>query len=170
MRRAGAAVAAAAFLGCILAANYVTARYGFLPVGFGVTATAGTYFAGLAFVLRDSLQDIAGKRGVVVTIVLGAVLSYWVSTPFIAAASGLAFLVSETLDLAVYSPLRERGYLRAAVASNIVGAIADTFLFLWVAGFPVWSNVPGQLIGKLTITLAVIALVGLVRARRAVTA
>ena len=51
------AALAAAFLGCILAANYVTSRYGMVPVGFGLIATAGTYFAGLSFVLRDSLHD-----------------------------------------------------------------------------------------------------------------
>jgi uncharacterized PurR-regulated membrane protein YhhQ (DUF165 family) len=171
---------AAGFLGCILAANYVTTRYGFVSVGLGETATAGTYFAGLAFVLRDSLQDAAGKRAVGATIAVGAVLSLVLAltvyradaaflppgvTPVsIAVASGLAFLLSETADLLVYTPLRRRGYIRAAVASNVVGAIVDTFLFLWVAGFPVWANVSGQLIGKLTVTLAVVLLVGAARA------
>jgi uncharacterized PurR-regulated membrane protein YhhQ (DUF165 family) len=128
-------LAAITFVACIVAANYVTTRYGLVPVGFGLTATAGTYFAGLTFVLRDTVQDSWGKAATMGLIVFGAAVSYLVSDPFIALASGVAFLASETADLAVYTPLRKRGYLRAAIASNVVGAVVDTALFLWIAGF-----------------------------------
>jgi hypothetical protein len=37
--------AALGFIATILAANYVTTEYGMVPVGFGLVATAGTYFA-----------------------------------------------------------------------------------------------------------------------------
>lgn len=162
--------AAALFLGCIVAANYVTTEYGMVPVGFGLVATAGTYFAGLTFVLRDSLQDLAGKWVVVGLIVVGAGLSFLVSAPFIALASGVAFLVSEIADLLIYTPLRRRGYVRAAVASNVVGAFVDTVLFLWIAGFPIADAIAGQMVGKLAITLVVVLAVAGVRVRRAVTA
>lgn len=173
------------FLGTILAANYVTTHYGLVPVGFGYTATAGTYFAGLSFVLRDAVQDTAGKRAVVLTIAAGAVLSWLLAvtlfradaahlppgvTPVsIAVASGVAFLLSELADFAIYTPLRRRGYIRAAIASNVVGTLVDTYLFLTISGFglAVWQ---GQVIGKLSITLAVVLLVAAVRAKRTVTA
>jgi uncharacterized PurR-regulated membrane protein YhhQ (DUF165 family) len=161
--------AAAGFLGCILAANYVTTHYGMVWV-FGLTATAGTYFAGATFVLRDSIQDAAGKWVVLGLILLGAGLSVAISAPFIALASGVAFLASETADLLVYTPLRRRGYLRAATASNVVGAVVDTLLFLTIAGFPVWGSFAGQVVGKLAITLAVVAAVTAARGRRVVTA
>ena len=125
-----ALAAASAFIACILAANYVTTRYGMVPVGFGLTATAGTYFAGVSFVIRDAIQDLAGRWAALGLIVVGALLSYLISDPFIALASGVAFVVSETADLAIYTPLRERGYVRAAVTSNVAGAVVDTFLFL----------------------------------------
>jgi uncharacterized PurR-regulated membrane protein YhhQ (DUF165 family) len=162
-------ITAAAFLACILAANFVTSRYGMVPVGFGLVATAGTYFAGLSFVLRDAVQDATGRWATIAVIALGAGLSYLVSNPFIALASGIAFLASETADLAIYTPLRRRGYVRAAVASNVVGSIVDTFLFLHIAGFPLggWE---GQIVGKLAITALVVALVITFRARRAVAA
>lgn len=164
--------AAAAFLGCILAANYVTTEYGMVPVGFGFMATAGTYFAGLTFVLRDTVQDGLGKRIVIPLIVAGALLSYLVSDPFIALASGVAFVAAELADLAIYTPLRDRGYIRAAVASNVVGAILDTILFLWIAGFPIAGAWQGQVVGKLLVTGVVVALVVVVRGarRRPVTA
>ena len=155
---------ATAFLAVILGANYATTEYGMIPVGFGLMATAGTYLAGLSFILRDSLQDVAGKRVTVALIVLGAGLSFLVSDPFIALASGVAFLASELADLAVYTPLRSHGYVRAAVASNVVGSLVDTVLFLWIAGFPVWAALPGQMVGKVAVTLVVVLAVGVSRA------
>lgn len=151
-------LAATGFLGAILLANYLTTEYGLIGVGFGLVATAGTYLAGLTFVLRDSVQDGFGRWVTFLLIGVGAGLSFIVADPFIALASGVAFLVSETADLAIYTPLRERGYVRAAVASNVVGAVVDTFLFLWIAGFPVVGDaVAGQMVGKLTVTAVVVA-------------
>lgn len=171
MKRTIAYGAAAAFLACILAANYVTSRYGLVPVGFGLMATAGTYFAGLSFVLRDAVQDTAGRRAVLAVIVVGAVLSYFVSASFIATASAVAFLASESADFAVYTPLRRRGYVRAAVVSNVVGTVVDTILFLQLAGFGLEAGVvEGQFAGKLLITAAAVTIVLAARGRRAVMA
>lgn len=149
-------LASAAFLGCIIAANYVTTEFGMVPVGFGLVATAGTYFAGATFVLRDLIHDRWGRLPVIALIIIGAGLSYLLSAPFIALASGVAFLLSELADLAVYQPLRRHGYIRAAVASNIVGAFVDTIIFLAIAGFPIWQAFPGQMVGKLLITAVVV--------------
>jgi uncharacterized PurR-regulated membrane protein YhhQ (DUF165 family) len=164
--------AAAAFLLAIIGANYATSTWGLVPVGFGLMATAGTYLAGLTFVLRDTLQQQAGRLPVVGLIVAGAGLSYLLSDPRIAVASGVAFLVSELADQAVYTPLRRRGYVRAAVASNVVGAVVDTVLFLTIAdipGVPLWPSVPGQMVGKLAATgMALIVIGAVVIWRRAV--
>jgi uncharacterized PurR-regulated membrane protein YhhQ (DUF165 family) len=153
----------AGFLACILAANYVTTEYGMVPVGFGLVATAGTYFAGLSFVLRDSLQDSAGKAWTLAVIAVGAALSFLVAAPFIALASAVAFGLAEVSDLLVYTPLRKRGYVRAAVASNVVGSFVDTVAFLAIAGFPM-AALPGQMVGKLAVTFAAVGLVVIVRA------
>lgn len=155
---------AVGFLSTILLANYATSTWGMVPVSFGLVATAGTYFAGLSFVLRDAVQDAYGKRWAITLVVIGALLSYLIADPFIALASGVAFLVAELADLAVYTPLRKRGYIRAAIASNIVGALVDTVLFLWIAGFAVWSAVPGQMVAKVAITAAVVGVVVMARA------
>lgn len=154
------------FLLTILLANYLTTVLGMIPVGFGLIATAGTYLAGLAFVLRDSLQDAAGKAVTLGVIALGGLLSFAVAAPFIALASAAAFLISEVADLLVYTPLRKRGYVRAAVASNIVASVLDTAVFLTVAGFPLWQALPGQIVGKLTVTAIAILVVVSLRARR----
>lgn len=166
MKTPFAIASAVGLLAAVLAANYVTSRYGMVPVGFGLTATAGTYLAGLTFILRDSLQDSAGKAATLGVIAAGALLSFLVAGPFIALASAVAFALSELADLAVYTPLRAGGYIRAAVVSNVVGAVIDTVAFLTIAGFPVWAALPGQMAGKLLVTFAVVTAVAMVRARR----
>lgn len=156
--------AASGFLGCILAANYVTSRFGMVPVGFGLAATAGTYFAGLSFILRDAVHDLIGKSWTLAVIAIGAVLSFAVASPMIALASAAAFLIAETTDLAVYGPLRRHGYIRAALASNVIGSLVDTVVFLFIARFPVAPALPGQMASKLAVTATVVTLVVIARA------
>ena len=119
------------------------------------------YFAGLAFTLRDLTQVTLGRRAVVAAILLGAVLSAAVSTSF-ALASGVAFLVSELADLSVYTPLERRSWLLAVFASNTVGLLIDSVLFLWIA-FGSLEFLKGQIVGKMWVTLAAIALLALAR-------
>jgi uncharacterized PurR-regulated membrane protein YhhQ (DUF165 family) len=132
----------------ITAANWLTTRYGLVPVGFGLITTAGTYAAGAALLLRDVVQDLCDWRWVLAGIAAGAALTA-VTSPALAVASTVAFLLAELLDMAVYTPLRDRGWARAALLSGIVGAIVDTYAFLALAGFPITAQtVGGQLVGK----------------------
>lgn len=154
--------AVAGYIATIFAANWAIERFGFVPVGFGFEAPAGVYFAGLAFTLRDLTQALLGKRWVLVAIVAGALLS-WVVSPRFAVASGVAFLVSELADFAVYTPMLQRGWLRAVALSNVVGLFVDSALFLTLA-FGSLEFLPGQVIGKAWMTILAVAL--LVPARR----
>ena len=57
-------------------------------------------------------------------IMVGALLSWLVtSNRDLAVASGVAFLFSELADFAVCQPLRERRWLLAVAASNLVGLV-----------------------------------------------
>ena len=155
-RLAAGLIAVAVLFGSMLAANYVTTDYGFVPVGFGLSATAGTFFAGFALAARDAINDAWGRLAVVAVILIGTLVSFTLSAPEIAIASAAAFLVAESLDFAVYVPLRKRAkfgdkkWALAVVASNIVGAIADTVVFLGVAfgSAAILPALPGQLVGK----------------------
>lgn len=157
---------AVGFIATILLANWLTTNYGFVPVGFGLTATAGTFAAGFALAFRDSIQEAGGKKAVLALVVIGGLLSYLVSDVNIAIASGVAFLVSELIDFAVYTPLRKKGFAVAVVGSNIVGSIFDTVIFLAIAGFPIWVAVPGQLVGKLEATLVFLVVIYAVKVLR----
>ena len=149
----------------IFAANLAITMVGVVPVGFGLMAPAGVYFAGLAFSLRDGLQETLGRRWTVVAIVLGALVSAGLSTQ-LALASGLAFLFSELADFAVYTPLRRRGWLGAVVTSNLVGVIVDSALFLWLA-FGSLEFLQGQIVGKLWMTALAVAIIFAWRRTRA---
>lgn len=155
-------IAAALVLGSLIAANWVTTDYGFIPVGFGFEATAGTLFAGVMLASRDAVQDALGRWAVVAMIILGTAVSFLISAPEIAIASAVAFGVAELLDFAVYTPIRNRSVIGdkrwavAVVLSNIVGAFADTVIFLGIAfGLgAIGPALPGQMVGKLWATLA----------------
>ena len=136
----------------IVGANVAITTIGMVPVGFGYMAPAGVYLAGLALALRDGLQESGGRRWVVGGVVAGALLSALMS-PALALASGIAFLLSELLDMAVYTPLQHRGRPIAVLASGTVGALLDSVLFLWIA-FGSLEYLPGQLLGKGYATIA----------------
>jgi queuosine precursor transporter len=159
--------AAAGFIAAIVAANYVTTRYGFVGVGLGLTATAGTYLAGLALGLRDVIQEGLGRLAVFAVILIGAAISYAVSSHQIAVASAVAVLLSEAADMAVYTPLRRRMWPLAVLLSNTVGAFVDTVVFLWIAGFFAWGAVEGQMVGKVIwATLVPLGLIYAIRSAR----
>lgn len=153
------------YIGTIVLANWAIQTFGLVPVGLGLVAPAGVYFAGLAFTFRDLVQEKLGRQWTVGAIVLGAGLSAFVSPQF-ALASGVAFLVSELADFAVYTPLRARHWLGAVAASNTVGLVADSALFLGLA-FGSLEFLAGQVVGKVWMTLLAVALLVLARRRMA---
>jgi queuosine precursor transporter len=162
-RRIGLA-AAAGFIATVWAANWLISHYGVVHVGFGLLAPAGVYAVGVAFTLRDIVHRSLGPYAVMVAILVGAVLSWFIAPQF-ALASGVAFLVSELCDLLVYSPLRARSWLSAVALSNTVGLAVDSALFLWLA-FGSLAFFWGQVVGKAWMTLLAVALIAAWRGLR----
>ena len=154
-----------AYILTVPAANFAIEQWGTISVGFGLLAPAGVLFAGAAFTLRDLTQERYGRWVTVGAIGAGGLLSLLVSDPFVAVASSTAFLVSELADFLVYTPLRERGMLRAVAASNVVGVIVDSVLFLTIA-FGSVAFLPGLLLAKLYTVPPSVALLWLLRRRR----
>lgn len=164
-------VSLAVYVAAIVAANWAIKRFGFVPVGFrlgpldigsGWKAPAGVYFAGATFVARDLLQQALGKRVALLAIAIGASVSALVS-PSLALASGVSFVVAETADFVVYTPLVERGRILAAVVlADTVGLAVDTTLFLALA-FHSLSGWNGTALGKMWMTVAAVGPVWLAR-------
>jgi hypothetical protein len=157
-------LALACYIAGIVLANWAIKQYGFVPVGFGLVAPAGTYFAGAVFVARDVIQMTLGRRYVLAAIAAGALLS-WQTSPTLAAASGIAFLVGEMADYAIYTPLADRGRIVLAVlVADTVGLLFDTFLFLHLA-FGSVAHWQGTALGKEWMTLAALPVIYGVRRR-----
>lgn len=160
------------FVASIWAANYFVTRVGatcvpagpcLIPVWPGIMAPSGVLMIGAGFTLRDLVQRRLGKTWAMLAIVVGALLSAYLSTS-LAIASGTAFLLSELLDLLVYTPLQRKNLILATVASNVVGLTVDSMVFLSLA-FGSLRFLEGQIIGKAWMTVAALPLVAWIRRR-----
>lgn len=155
-------IIAAAFIACAPAANWLISNWGavcipngpcLIPVGFGLMAPSGVLLIGLALVLRDEVHERLGKWWALGCMAMGAGLSFFVAPERVALASAVAFALSELLDWAVYSKLRERGRHWAVLGSGVVGALADSVLFSAIA-FGVVKYAPGLWLAKIYASLA----------------
>ena len=135
-----------------------------IPVWPGMSAPSGVLAIGAALVLRDLVQRRLGVKWAVGAILVGALLSGLVAAPALVLASTIAFLLSETADLAVFTPLQRRGLVLAVAASGVVGIVVDSLLFLSLA-FGSLDFLSGQVIGKAWALLAALPLVYLLRLR-----
>jgi uncharacterized PurR-regulated membrane protein YhhQ (DUF165 family) len=175
-RKAEGLVYFLAFIACIPTANWMVGHLGTVCVPGGLClvpvwpwghngplmAPSGVLMIGIALVLRDLVQRRLGRAVSLLAIVAGAALSAAVAPPALVLASGAAFLLSELADFAVYTPLQQRGLVLAVLASSVVGLIADSFLFLWLA-FGSLEFLEGQIVGKLLMVLLALPVVRWIR-------
>jgi hypothetical protein len=159
--RAEGFVFLAAYIACIPIANWLIQHVGtvcppdgpcLIPVAPGLMAPSGVLMAGLALVLRDLVQRRLGVTYGLVAIGVGTVLSAALAPAPLVMASAVAFLLSELADFAVYTPLQKRGLVLAVAASSLVGLVADSLLFLWLA-FGSLNFLSGQIVGKTVMVL-----------------
>ncbi len=159
--RAEGFVFLAAYIACIPIANWLIQHVGtvcppdgpcLIPVAPGLMAPSGVLMAGLALVLRDLVQRRLGVTYGLVAIGAGTALSASLAPAPLVVASAVAFLLSELADFAVYTPLQKRGLVLAVAASSLVGLVADSLLFLWLA-FGSLNFLSGQIVGKTVMVL-----------------
>jgi hypothetical protein len=116
-------------------------------------APSGVLTVGLAFILRDLVQRRLGLKAAAAGIAAGTLLSALVAPPSLVMASAGAFLVSETADMLVYTPLQRRRLMLAVFASSLVGLVVDSIVFLSLA-FGSLAFLEGQILGKTWMVLA----------------
>lgn len=133
-----------------------------IPVAPGIMAPSGVLMIGLALVLRDFVQRRLGLRFAWAAIVAGTALSALLAPPALVLASATAFLLSETADLLVYTPLQRRNLVLAVFASGLVGLVVDSIFFLAIA-FGDLGYLPGQVMGKLWMVLLALPLTAWLR-------
>jgi uncharacterized PurR-regulated membrane protein YhhQ (DUF165 family) len=173
-RRREGLVFLALFALTIPAANWMIGHFGtacaaphgpcVVPVAPGLVAPSGVTMVGAALVLRDLVQRRLGAGVSAIAILFGTAISALLAPPSLVLASGVAFLLSEFADLAVYTPLARRRLVAAVVASSSIGLVVDSIVFLWLA-FGSLDFLLGQVVGKAWMVLLSIPLVAWLRRR-----
>lgn len=163
---------AAAFIGAAAISNWAVQHVGqnngpnaphTIPIGWGLHAASGVLLIGAMITLRDALHEQVGIKGTLLVIVVGSIVSALLAPASVALASGITMLAAESADALVYQRLRRRGYMVAAVASNLVSSLLDSALFLIIAyGVTAMRNGTYPLtVGKLEVSLVTLAVLTL---------
>ena len=114
---------------------------------FGQWLTWGAFTYPVAFLVTDIMNRVYGagpaRRVVLAGFVVGVICSLIgtqimgefgpLVTLRIAIGSGLAFLIAQLTDVAIFSALRSGTWWRAPLASTLVGASLDTAVFFTIA-------------------------------------
>jgi queuosine precursor transporter len=111
-----------------------------------------TIVTGLVLVVRDFAQREI-KHWILGAMVVGLALSTLTAWPVIVVASGVAFLISETADWAVYT-FTKRPLSQRILISSAVGAPIDQIAFIGLASLVVpgifaWGTILTGIISKL---------------------
>ncbi len=123
-----------------------------------------TVVTGLVLVVRDFAQREI-KHWIFAAMVAGLALSTLTAWPVIVVASGVAFLVSETVDWAVYT-FSNRQLSQRILISSCISAPVDQVLFIGLASFVVpgifaWgtilTGVASKLVGAYIVSRVVAA-------------
>ncbi|MCC8474649.1 VUT family protein [Xanthomonas arboricola] len=119
--------------------------------------TWGAFSYPLAFLVSNLINRRFGPRAARKVawcgFALAVVLSLWLATPRIAAASCTAFIAAQLLDISVFDRLRSGNWWRAPIVATICSATLDTTIFWSIAfagaGLPWISWAAGDLAVKL---------------------
>jgi len=91
----------------------------------------------ISFLVTDltnrSLGAAAARRVVYVGFAVAVILSIAAAGPRIAAASGLAFLLAQLLDITIFDRLRRAAWWRAPLISSALASALDTAVFFSLA-------------------------------------
>ena len=130
----------ALYVGLAVLANWLASAY-IVHVPFTpYFAPAGVFAIGAILCVRDWTQQISSLRYTLALVPIGGVLSYVIgvlagygSLQKIALASLATFIVSESVEAAVFTPLRKRSLALGVALSATAGNAIDSALFLWLA-------------------------------------
>ena len=151
----------------VVISNYLV-QFPIQQFGLAEILTYGAFTYPITFLITDLANRAYGKvvarKVVYVGFIIGILLTLFVSTNFsdiisirIAIGSGLAFFISQNLDIKIFDYFRKKRWFVAPLTSSTLGSIVDTFLFFSIAfystGIPWITLAIGDLIVKITITL-----------------
>lgn len=114
---------------------------------FGGSLSPADVMVGFVYLLRDFAQREI-RHYVIVAMVVGSVISYFMANPAIALASVSAFVVGEMIDWAVFTwtkrPLSKRLLFSASLSAPF-----DSAVFLYMIARLDWLSLTVMTLGKL---------------------
>ncbi len=149
----------------ILSSNYLV-QFPINYYGFNEILTYGAFSYPIAFLITDltnrSFGKLVARKIVYFGFFFGIGFTILFSTDFadyislrIAIGSGIAFLVSQLLDVQIFDKLRKKEWFIAPLTSSMIGSIIDTLLFFsisfYATGVP-WVTLS---LGDLTVKILV---------------
>jgi uncharacterized PurR-regulated membrane protein YhhQ (DUF165 family) len=133
-------IAIAIFFAAIPFANYWLTKFGFYNAPLLGPIPSGLWVVAVSFVARDIAQITLGRRATWLAIAVGTLATWFLASPGLALASGIAFLISESTDAAIFTPLANRGrFLLGVIVSGYLAGFVDSAVFLRIA-FDSWSG------------------------------
>ena len=153
-------LAVLAMVAIVAASNFlvqfpVQAQLG--PLNLADLLTWGAFTYPITFLVTDLTNRHFGPQGarlvVAICFVVAVALSVFLASPRIAIASGIAFLVAQLLDVAIFDRLRAAAWWRAPLISSVVGSVLDTLIFFslaFAAPFALLDTALGRADGSLT--------------------
>lgn len=143
----------------IVTASNVAVQF---PINDWLTWGALTY--PVSFLVTDltnrALGPKAARKVVYVGFAVAVVLSVVAAGPRIAAASGLAFLLAQLLDIAIFDRLRRGAWWQAPLVSSTLASALDTALFFALAfvgtGLPWTTWALGDYGAKMAMAMAML--------------
>ncbi|MBL6942515.1 MAG: VUT family protein [Rhodospirillales bacterium] len=137
----------ALYIALIVAVNYAFSVVPLVELPDGTMWPPVALAVGFIFVVRDFAQREIGHK-VLLAMLVGVVISYFMADPFVATASAAAFLVSELVDWAVYS-FTKRPLSQRILFSSLLGAPVDSAVFLGILGLLSPAGVVAMSVSKL---------------------
>lgn len=141
------------YIAGIVGCNWLFNVLPLVPLGDLGAWPPASLIVGLGFVLRDYAQREVGHK-VIFAMLIGAALSYYLASPFVAVASLAAFLVSEGVDWAIYSFSR-KSFAQRILLSSAISTPIDSAVFLYLVGHFSWPAVVLMTLSKMIGALAV---------------
>ena len=151
----------------VLSSNYLV-QFPIKYYNLEKVLTYGAFTYPIAFLITDlanrSYGKLIAKKIVYIGFIIGITFTLFFSTNFsdlisvrIAIGSGVAFMVSQLLDVKIFDQLRKKQWFVAPLTSSFIGSIVDTFLFFSISfygtGIP-WVTLSfGDLVVKILVAI-----------------
>ena len=154
----------------VLSSNYLV-QFPIDYYGFNEILTYGAFSYPIAFLITDlanrSFGKLFARKIVYLGFFLGIGFTILFSTDFadlisirIAIGSGIAFLVSQLLDVQIFDKLRKKEWFIAPLTSSMIGSTIDTLLFFsisfYATGVPWFTLSLGDLAVKIFVALVML--------------